>query len=64
MNEDGEVICYRKVGLADTYEHNCKMLRHTLMLLYLSISMVIGKLVQTEYLDLHFSTFRKSLVMV
>ena len=42
MNEDGEMICYRNVGLAETYEHNCQMLRHTLMLVYLSISMVIG----------------------
>ena len=45
MNEDGKMICYRKVGLGDTYEHNCQMLRHFLMLVYLSISMVIGNLI-------------------
>ena len=45
MNEDGDIICYQKIGLADTYQHNCQMLRHTLMLIYLSISMVIGNLV-------------------
>ena len=41
--KDGEIICHRKVGIIDTYNHNCQMLRHTLLLVFLLISMMIGK---------------------